>query len=150
MPARVPQSYADLHEFVAYLEKRGQLKRIKTPVSAELEITEITDRVSKSRDANYALLFENVQGHDMPVLINAMGTHERMSWGLGLEHLDELRERMAGLIKPEVPDGVFDKVRKLGELSEVVRYRPRTVDSAPCQEVVLTDDKVDLTRLPVL
>jgi 4-hydroxy-3-polyprenylbenzoate decarboxylase len=150
MPARVPQSYADLHEFVAYLEKRGQLKRIKTPVSAELEITEITDRVSKSRDANYALLFENVQGHDMPVLINAMGTHERMSWALGLDHLDELRERMSGLIKPEVPEGVFDKVRKLGELSEVVRYRPKTVDSAPCQEVVLTDDKVDLTRLPVL
>ncbi len=150
MPARVPQSYADLHEFVAYLEKRGQLKRIKTPVSADLEITEITDRVSKSRDANYALLFENVQGHDMPVLINAMGTHERMSWALGLDHLDELRERMSGLIKPEVPEGVFDKVRKLGELSEVVRYRPKTVDSAPCQEVVLTDDKVDLTRLPVL
>ncbi len=150
MPARVPQSYADLHEFVAYLEKRGQLKRIKTPVSAELEITEVTDRVSKSRDANYALLFENVQGHDMPVLINAMGTHDRMSWGLGLEHLDELRERMAGLIKPEVPEGVFDKVRKLGELSEVVRYRPKTVDSAPCQEVVLTEDKIDLNRLPVL
>src|ERR687884_480802 len=91
MAERVPHRYQDLHAFVAYLERRGQLKRIKIPVSAELEITEITDRVSKSRDTNYALLFENVQGFDMPVLINAMGTEERMSWALGLNNLDELR-----------------------------------------------------------
>ncbi len=150
MPPTVPESYKDLQAFVAYLDRRGQLKRVKTPVSADLEITEITDRVSKSRDRNYALLFENVQGFDMPVLINAMGTEERMSWALGLNNLNELRDRMSGLVKPEVPDSIFDKFRKLGELSEVVRYRPKTVDSGPCQEVVLTGDKVDLGRLPIL
>ncbi len=111
MPGRVPRSHADLRAFVAYLERRGQLKRIKTPVCRDLEITEITDRVSKSRDANYALLFENVEGFDMPVLINAMGTEQRMSWALGLNNLDELRARMAGLIKPEVPDSMLDKLR---------------------------------------
>src|SRR5918997_4941342 len=115
MPPRIPHSFADLHDFVAYLERRGQLKRIKTPVSAELEITEITDRVSKSKDGNYALLFEKVQGFNIPVLINAMGTEQRMSWALGLNRLDELRERMGGLVKPEVPEGVFDKLRKLSE-----------------------------------
>jgi 4-hydroxy-3-polyprenylbenzoate decarboxylase len=150
MSPSVPQSYEDLHEFVAYLERRKQLKRIKTSVSNDLEITEITDRVSKSRDKNYALLFENVQGFDIPVLINALGTEERMSWALGLNNLNELRDRMAGLVKPEVPEGIFDKFRKLGELSEVVRYRPKTVGAGPCQELVLTGDQVDLGKLPIL
>lgn len=147
---RVPHSYRDLREFIAYLERRGKLKRIKAPVSAELEITEITDRVSKSKEHNYALLFENVRGSSMPVLINALGSEERMAWGLGLERLEQLRERMSSLVKPEVPEGIFEKLRKLGELSEVVRYRPKTVDKAPCQEIVLTDDEVDLHKLPVL
>ncbi|HEX5690999.1 MAG TPA: menaquinone biosynthesis decarboxylase, partial [Roseiflexaceae bacterium] len=145
-----PSSYKDLREFIDYLDKRGQLRRVRAPVSSDLEITEITDRVSKSRDANYALLFENVRGHDMPVLINAMGTRERMSWALGLNDLDELRERMSSLVKPEVPAGLLEKVQKLGEMSEVLRYRPKTVGSAPCQEVVLTGDQVDLGRLPIL
>src|SRR6476660_5416246 len=105
MPERVPSTYKDLRAFIAYLDKRGQLRRIKAPVSCELEITEITDRVSKSRDANYALLFENVRDHHMPVLINAMGSRERMAWALGLHDLDELRERMSSLVKPEVPAG---------------------------------------------
>ena len=150
MAERVPSSFRDLRDFVNYLEKRGQLRRIKTPVSADLEITEITDRVSKSKTHNYALLFENVQGFDMPVLINAMGTEQRMAWALGLESLDGLRQRLASLVKPEVPAGAFDAMRKLSELSEVVRYRPKTVDSGPCQEIVLTGDQVDLTKLPIL
>lgn len=150
MAERVPSSFRDLRDFVNYLDKRGQLRRIKTPVSADLEITEITDRVSKSKTHNYALLFENVQGFDMPVLINAMGTEQRMAWALGLDSLEGLRHRLASLVKPEVPAGAFDAVRKLSELSEVVRYRPKTVESAPCQEIVLTGDQVDLNRLPVL
>jgi 4-hydroxy-3-polyprenylbenzoate decarboxylase len=150
MSEQIPASYKDLREFITYLDKRGQLRRVRAPVSSDLEITEITDRVSKSRDANYALLFENVRGHDMPVLINAMGTRERMSWALGLRDLDELRERMSSLVKPEVPAGLLEKVQKLGEMSEVLRYRPKTVGSGPCQEIVLTGDQVDLGRLPIL
>ncbi|MFL5804440.1 MAG: menaquinone biosynthesis decarboxylase [Roseiflexaceae bacterium] len=150
MPERVPSTYKDLRAFVAYLDKRGQLRRIKAPVSCDLEITEITDRVSKSRDANYALLFENVRGHGMPVLINAMGSRERMAWALGLRDLEELRERMSSLVKPEVPAGLLEKVQKLGELSEVLRYRPKTVSSAPCQEILLSGAQADLNQLPIL
>jgi 4-hydroxy-3-polyprenylbenzoate decarboxylase len=146
----IPTSYKDLREFIAYLDRRGQLRRIAAPVSCDLEITEIADRVSKSRDANYALLFENVRGHHMPVLINAMGTRERMAWALGLRDLDELRERMSSLVRPEVPAGLLEKAQKLGELSEVLRYRPKTVGGGPCQEVVLTGEQVDLGRLPIL
>lgn len=150
MPERIPSAYHDLREFIDYLDRRGQLRRIKAPVSRDLEITAITDRVSKSRDHNFALLFEQVRGHDIPVLINAMGSRERMSWALGLRDLDELRERMGSLTKPEVPLGTLEKLQKLSELSEVLRYRPKMVEHAPCQEVVLTGDQVDLNRLPIL
>ena len=152
MPQKIPENCADVREFIAFLEKRGELKRIKTPVSSDLEITEITDRVSKMKQGqgNVALLFENVIGHSMPVLINAVGTEQRMAWALGLEKLDDLRMRLASVVKPEVPESILDKVKKLGELSEVVRYRPKTVSSAPCQEVVWTGDQVDLTKIPVL
>jgi 4-hydroxy-3-polyprenylbenzoate decarboxylase len=150
MAERVPSSYQDLREFIAYLDKRGQLRRVRAPVASDLEITAIADRVSKSQDANYALLFENVRGHSIPVLINALGSRPRMSWALGLNDLEELRERMSSLVRPEVPDGLLEKLQKLGELSEVVRYRPKTVSSAPCQEVVLTGDRVDLGCLPIL
>src|SRR5688500_20319274 len=103
MPPSVPHSYKDLRGFIAYLERRGQLKRIKASVSAELEITEITDRISKRSDANYALLFENVQDYDMPVLINALGTKQSMSGALGLNSLNELRDRQAQLAHPRQP-----------------------------------------------
>ena len=144
--------FKDIREFISFLEKRGELKRIKAPVSAQLEITEITDRISKLKPGagNLALLFENVRESRMPVLINAVGTEQRMAWALGLDHLDQLRERLGSLVKPEVPEGVFDKLKKLGELSEVVRYRPKIVSSAPCQEVVLTGNKINLAQLPVL
>lgn len=147
---RIPKHYPNLGAFVAYLERRGELRRVRVPVSNHLEITEITDRVSKSRDHNYALLFEQVRGYDMPVLINAMGSARRMAWALGMADLEELRRRMDSLVRPEVPRGTLAALNKVGELSEVVRYRPRTVEQAPCQEVVWTGDQVDLSRLPVL
>jgi len=147
---RIPKSYKNLSEFVSLLERRGELRRIRTPVSAELEISAITDRVSKSRDANYALLFENVRGYDLPVLINALGSARRMAWALGLNDLEELRQRMANLVRPDIPHGFLATVNKLNELSEVVRYRPKMVDRGPCQEVVYTGAEVNLTRLPIL
>ncbi len=147
---KVPTAYKNLGEFIAFLDKRGDLCRVRAPVSPYLEITEITDRVSKSRDSNYALLFENVRGSDMPLLINAMGSAQRMAWALGLHDLEELRERMESLVRPELPHGFLATMSKLGQLSEVVRYRPKTVESGPCQEIVLRDSEVDLGRLPVL
>jgi 4-hydroxy-3-polyprenylbenzoate decarboxylase len=142
--------FKNLDDFVRYLEKQGELRRITVPVSADLEISAITDKVSKSREYNYALLFENVRGYDMPVLINAMGNERRMSMALGIENLEALRHRIASMVRPDIPHGFLETINKLNELSEVVRYRPRTVDSGPCQEVVLTGDQADLTRLPIL
>ncbi len=146
----LPRNYTNLGEFITFLERRGELCRIRAPVSAHLEITEITDRVSKSRDANYALLFEQVRGYDIPVLINSMGSARRMAWALGEEDLEHLRQRMSSLVRPEIPHGFLETVSKLNELSEVVRYRPKMVERGPCQEVVLTGEDVDLTRLPIL
>src|SRR5512145_1847284 len=97
-------AYKDLHDFIALLEKRGHLKRIKTPVSAELEITEITDRVSKGPlDKNVALLFENVVGYDTPVLINSLGHPDRMAWALGVDNLNQRRDNFYRVIDGKLP-----------------------------------------------
>ncbi|MCL4732161.1 MAG: UbiD family decarboxylase, partial [Planctomycetes bacterium] len=89
-------AYDDLHAFVARLEAAGELVRITTPVSAHLEITEIADRVSKGpAGRNKALLFENVEGSAMPVLINAYGSARRMALALGVDDLEDLRRNLA-------------------------------------------------------
>jgi 4-hydroxy-3-polyprenylbenzoate decarboxylase len=140
----------DLAEFVALLDKRGRLHRVSVPVSRDLEITEITDRVSKSvPDANVALLFERVEGSEIPVLINAYGSAERMAWALGVESLDEPGQRVAKLLDPKMPGGFADKLRKLTTLIDVAKASPRRVTQAPCQEVVETTSP-SLAGLPVL
>ena len=142
--------FKDLREFVAFLEQKGDLKRIKTPVSCELEITEICDRVVKS--GGPALLFENVEGYDVPVLINIFGTEQRMAWALGAEHLDDLVERIRGLLgmMKGPPEGLMEKVRTLGQLVKMASFQPKTVKKAPCQEVIVTGDDVDLNKYPIL
>ncbi|MFC2469031.1 MAG: menaquinone biosynthesis decarboxylase, partial [Negativicutes bacterium] len=93
-------AYKDLREFIAALEARGWLRRIRAEVEAELEITEITDRVSKLEGAdNVALLFENVRGYEMPVLMNAFGSYERMALALGVEKLDDIAEEIRRLMR---------------------------------------------------
>jgi 4-hydroxy-3-polyprenylbenzoate decarboxylase len=140
----------DLAEFVALLEKRGRLHRVTARVSRDLEITEITDRVSKATgDANVALLFERVEGSDVPVLINAFGSAERMAWALGVERLDEPGERVARLLDPRMPGGFADKLRKLTTLIDVAKASPRRVTQAPCQEIVETA-RPSLAGLPIL
>jgi 4-hydroxy-3-polyprenylbenzoate decarboxylase len=142
--------WRDLGEFVAHLEKYDRLRRISVPVSRDLEITEITDRVSKSAGAtNVALLFERVEGFTIPVLVNAFGSEERMAWALGVERLDELGERLARLLDLRVPGTFAERLRKLGSLIDVARSAPRTVADAPCQEVVETADP-SLAALPIL
>ncbi|MBM3926479.1 MAG: menaquinone biosynthesis decarboxylase [SAR202 cluster bacterium] len=141
--------FKDLSEFIAFLEGKGQLKRIKTPVSWDLEITEICDRVVKK--GGPALLFENVQGYDIPVLINMYGTQQRMAWALGADSLDDVVGRvndMLGLMQGP-PQGIMEKMKALGQLMKVASYQPKTVRSAPCQEVVLEGDQVDLFKLPI-
>ncbi len=143
-------AFDDLREFIAHLEKHGQLRRVRARVSRDLEIAEITDRVSKRRgEANQALLFEQVDGFDMPVLINAFGSPERMAAALGVEHLNELSARVAKLLDLRMPGSFFDKLRKLGDLFDVAKAGPKHVRSAPCQEVVETG-RPSLEALPIL
>ncbi len=142
--------YKDLREFVTFLESKGELKRISAPVSCELEIAEICDRVVKR--GGPALLFENVEGYDIPVLINMYGTEQRMAWALGVEKLDDLVaevQRLLGLMQGP-PQGIMEKVRTLGQLVRMASFQPKLVSRAPCQEVVITGDDVDLNRYPIL
>ena len=143
-------AFADLGEFVSHLEKHGRLHRVTTPVSRDLEITEITDRVSKGpADRNVALLFERVEGSDVPVLINAFGSRERTAWALGVDDLDDLSTRIARLIDLRMPGTFAEKLRKLGTLFDVVKAGPKRVKSGPCQEVVETQAP-SLASLPIL
>ncbi|HUF93845.1 MAG TPA: UbiD family decarboxylase domain-containing protein, partial [Candidatus Limnocylindria bacterium] len=142
--------FNDLREFVAHLEKQGRLHRVSVPVSRDLEITEITDRVSKrSGGANVALLFERVEGSDMPVLVNAFGAEDRMCAALGVDRLDDLGTRIAKLLDLKMPGTFADRLKKLGTLIDVARAAPRHVTQAPCQEIVETAHPT-LAGLPAL
>ncbi|MDE0824379.1 MAG: menaquinone biosynthesis decarboxylase [Dehalococcoidia bacterium] len=142
--------FKDLREFIRFLEDKGELRRIKTPVNHELEITEITDRVIRS--GGPALLFENVTGFDAPVLINMYGTHQRTAWALGVENVDDLVDRIDGLLNlmHGPPKGLMNKLRTLGQIVQLGSHQPKTVNNAPCQEVVVHGDDVDLYKFPIM
>ena len=142
--------YKDIRDFIAFLESRGELKRITAPVSCELEVTEICDRVVKR--GGPALLFENVEGYEIPVLINMFGTETRMAWALGVERIDDLADRVQRLLglMQGPPQGIMAKMRTLWQLRELASYQPKSVKSGPCQEVVHTGEDVDLLRYPIL
>jgi len=143
-------AFADLREFIAHLDKHRQIRRVPAPVSPDLEIAEITDRVSKGpTDRNVALLFENVQGFGVPVLINAFGAPDRMAAALGVGGLDDLSARVAKLLDLRMPGSFVDKLRKLGDLFDLAKAGPKRVRSAPCQEVVETEQP-SLAALPII
>ena len=147
-------AYKDLREFINLLEKGGQLARIKAPVDPYLEITEITDRVSKGpEEKNKALLFENVIGSDMPVLINMFGSPRRMAWALGVRELEELNEKMARLIDPRPPKGLgpaVDRARDMLGALKSAGLKPKIVKKAPVQEVIKTGEAASLAWIPIL
>lgn len=146
-----PKNYKNLSEFVAFLEKEGELIRIKKQVSAELEITEITDRVSKSPGGGKALLFENVAGSQIPVLINAFGSYKRMALAMGSLTIDEPAKRIAALLETKgLPKTFSGKVKLAGELFDLSKVPPRMVSNAPCQEIVKTGNDVRLSDIPIL
>ncbi len=142
--------FKDLREFIRFLEDKGELRRITAPVNHELEITEITDRVIKS--GGPALLFENVIGFDTPVLVNMYGTQQRTAWAVGVENLDALAGRVEGLLDMmhDPPQGLMGKLKALGQLVHLASFQPKTVNNAPCQEVVIQGSDVDLYRFPIL
>jgi 4-hydroxy-3-polyprenylbenzoate decarboxylase len=143
-------TYADLRDFLLQLEKNGELKRIATPVSPRLEMTEICDRVLRA--GGPALLFERPAGHDMPVLGNLFGTVGRVAAAMGLDDVKNLREMgklLAYLKEPEPPRGLRDLWDKFPLFKQVLNMNPKERSSAPCQEVVWEGKDVDLARLPV-
>jgi 4-hydroxy-3-polyprenylbenzoate decarboxylase len=143
--------YRDLRDFMAQLERCGELKRVAVPVSPRLEMTEICDRALKR--GGPALLFEKPVGCEIPVLGNLFGTTRRVALGMGRESVDELREvglLLAALKEPEPPQGVRDALDKVGLLKAALwDMRPRVISSAPCQEIVQEGDQVDVSRLPL-
>src|SRR4051794_30323540 len=137
--------FADLQEFVAALERDRDLARVRTPVDPDLEVTGIVQRVVRA--GGPALLFENPARGRMPLLMNAFGTQRRMARALGVSSLDEIGRRIAELIKPELPRGVGGLKDALGKVGQLRAVPPRRVKAAPCQEVVLRGDDIDLAAL---
>ncbi len=142
--------YKDLRDFLAQLETRGVLKRVRTEVDPALEMTEICDRLLKK--AGPAVLFEKPKGHSIPVLGNLFGTPERVALGMGQESVAALREvgkLLAYLKEPDPPKGLRDAWEKLPVLKQVLNMTPKVVSSAACQEVIWEGQAIDLTKLPI-
>jgi 4-hydroxy-3-polyprenylbenzoate decarboxylase len=137
----------DLRDWIALLEREGELVRVSAEVDPHLEITEITDRVVKA--GGPALLFENPKGSEHPLLINQFGTERRMCLAFGADSLDEVGRRLGDVLEMQPPQGLAEKVRGLKKLKSIADSQPKRVRSGPVQEVVLEGDEVDLSRLPV-
>ena len=142
-------AYPDLRAFMAALEERGRLVRVREPVSPVLEMTEIQTRLLA--EGGPAVLFERVEGHDMPVLVNLFGTVERVAWGMGREphELRELGRTLAFLRQPQPPESLRDAWGMAPMFKAAMAMRPKTVGAPPCQEVVLRGAEIDLGRLPI-
>lgn len=142
--------YKDLRDFIAQLEKQGELKRIRTEVDPYLEMTVICDRVLKQ--GGPALLFENPKGANIPVLANLFGSTRRVAMGMGARDITELRgigELLAYLKEPEPPKGMKDALDKLPVFKQVLNMAPKPVGNPPCQEVIRVGDEVDLGDFPI-
>jgi 4-hydroxy-3-polyprenylbenzoate decarboxylase len=141
---------ADLRDFIALLEQRGELVRISQEVDPYLEMTEISDRTLRAKGP--ALLFENPKGYKIPVLCNLFGTPERVALGMGQENVSALREigeLLAFLKEPDPPKGLLDLWEKRHDFKQVLNMPVKVVKKAPCQQVVLEGDQVDLDQLPI-
>ena len=142
--------FKDLRDFIAALEKEGELKRVSTEVSSHLEVTEISDRTLKSQGP--ALLFENIKGSSIPLLANLFGSARRIALGMGQDNLDGLRDvgkLLAFLKEPKPPSGWKDLWENLPNYKSVLNISPNVKHSAPCQEVVIKDEEVDLSIFPI-
>jgi 4-hydroxy-3-polyprenylbenzoate decarboxylase len=137
----------DLRDWIALLEREGELVRVGAEVDPNLEVTEIVDRVVRA--GGPALLFEKTKGAQHPLLINQFGTEKRICLAFGVSTLDELGERVGEILEMQPPEGLVAKVRSLKTLKSIAQSRPVVVRKGRCQEVVLRGDDVDLSLLPV-
>ena len=139
-------AFDDLQGFLTALERDGDLARVRVPVDPHLEVTGIVQRVL--REHGPALLFENPTRGRMPLAMNVFGTPRRMARALGVDDLDEVGARIGELLKPELPRGVAGLKDALGKVGQLRAAPPRKVRDAPCHEIVLRGDEVDLDLLP--
>jgi 4-hydroxy-3-polyprenylbenzoate decarboxylase len=149
-------AFDDLRQWIAALDRAGELKKIKTEVDSILEITEIADRVSKGAAKKYgrpggpALLFENVKdANGIPVLINQFGSERRMQMALGVDSLDEIAERIRQLLNMKSPEGFLEKLKMLPMLADMGKFFPKTVATGPCKEVIKKEN-FSLLDFPIL
>ncbi len=138
---------ADLREWIALLEREGELRRVSVEVDPHLEMTEIVDRTVKA--GGPALLFERPKGSAHPVLVNQFGTLKRTCLAFGVSDLDEVAAKLSDVLEMQPPEGLVDKLRGLQKLKSIADSRPKVVKRGACQEVVLRGDDVDLSLLPV-
>ncbi len=148
-------AHDDLRDWIKALDRAGELKRIRTEADPILEITEITDRVSKSRDregiiGGKALLFENLKGRPgQKLLINQFGSARRMQLALEVDSLDQISDRIRAFMDVKSPQGFLDKVKMLPMLAEMGKFFPKTVPTGPCKEVIKRDT-FSLLDFPIL
>jgi len=138
---------ADLRDWIALLEREGELVRVAAEVDPDLEATEIVDRTVKA--GGPALLFERPKGAAHPLLVNQFGTERRMCLAFAVDRLDAVAERLEDVLELQPPQGLVEKVRGLKKLKSIADSMPKSVSHGACQEVVLTGDDVDLDLLPI-
>jgi 4-hydroxy-3-polyprenylbenzoate decarboxylase len=137
----------DLRDWIALLEREGELVRVSAEVDPDLEITEIVDRTVRA--GGPALLFEHPKESAHPLLINQFGTERRMCLAFGVDRLDDVAQRLEDVIEMQPPQGLVDKVKSLKKLKSIADSMPKTVSRAPAQQIVLTGDDIDLAQLPI-
>ena len=146
-------AYKDLRDWIKALDRSGELKRVRVEADPVLEVTEIADRVSKSKGARPggpALLFENLTGHPgSKLLINQFGSERRMQMALGVSSLDEVAGRIRELLNMKSPEGFLEKLKMLPMLADMGKFFPRTVPTGPCKEVIKKDG-FSLLDFPIL
>ena len=140
-------AYRDLRAFLARLEREGELKRVTVEVDPVLEITEITNRVTKA--GGPALLFERPKGSNVPVVINLLGSERRMNLALEVDDIDHVANRVRSFLDVQTPQGFLDKVKMLPKLAELGSFFPKTVKSGACKEIIRKED-FSLSSFPIL
>jgi 4-hydroxy-3-polyprenylbenzoate decarboxylase len=144
-------AYHDLRDWIAALERAGELRRIRTEADPILEITEIADRVSKGAGGGSALLFENVKGFPgQKVFINQFGSARRMNMALEVKALDEVSDRIRMFMDVKSPQGLLDKIKMLPMLADLGKFFPKVIDKGPCKEVIHRGSDISLDNFPIL
>lgn len=143
--------YDDLRDFISDLEKRNLIAHITEEVDCELEIAEITSRVSRiQREQGKCLFFEHVKGYDIPVVTNLFGSTERMKLSLGVEKFESIGENLLKFLKFDMPKSILGKLSALSEIKDLASYFPKIVKRGKCKEVIIPEEKVDLNKFPIL